>query len=100
MWLLPILILGTMVLLSIPLGYYLAKILDGKYTPPAAFRWIEARVGTGPQNWKQYCYAMLLFNVIAFLFGFFVLATQPWHPGFLNPDGKGMLSPSTIFNTA
>src|SRR5262249_18479489 len=31
--------------------------------------------------------------------GFLVLATQPWHPGFLNPDGKGMLSPSTIFNT-
>src|SRR5438309_457577 len=30
----------------------------------------------------------------------FVLATQPWHPGFLNPDAKGMLAPGTIFNTA
>src|SRR5262249_46239785 len=27
-------------------------------------------------------------------------ALQPWHPAFLNPDGKGMLSPTTIFNTA
>ena len=35
-----------------------------------------------------------------FLFGFVVLATQPWHPAFLNPDDKGMLSPTTIFNTA
>src|SRR5581483_4448570 len=23
----------------------------------------------------------------------------PYHPAFLNPDGKGMLAPSTIFNT-
>ena len=35
-----------------------------------------------------------------FLVGFVVLATQPWHPAFLNPDDKGMLSPTTIFNTA
>jgi K+-transporting ATPase ATPase A chain len=43
---------------------------------------------------------MLLFNLGTFLVGFLVLATQPWHPAVLNPDGKGMLSPTTIFNTA
>ena len=41
----------------------------------------------------------MTFNVVAFLIGFAVLALQPWHPHFLNPDGKGMLDPSTIFNT-
>src|SRR6202008_3227251 len=61
---------------------------------------VERLLGTGAQSWKQYCYAMLLFNVGVFVFGFAVLATQPWHPAFLNPDNKGMLSPSTIFNTA
>ena len=34
-----------------------------------------------------------------FVVGFAVLATQPWHP-LLNPDDKGMLAPTTIFNTA
>jgi K+-transporting ATPase ATPase A chain len=42
---------------------------------------------------------MLLFNVAIWLVGFGVLATQPYHPSFLNPDNKGMLAASTIFNT-
>ena len=100
MLLLPLLIVGITVLLSVPLGRYLARVMDGKYTPPAVLGWFERRVDTGPQTWKQYCYALLLFNVVTFVFGFLVLATQPWHPGFLNPDNKGMLAPSTIFNTA
>lgn len=103
MWLLPILIVGTTVALSIPFGRYLAKIMDGRYTPPAPLRWIEARLNTGPQNWKQYTFAIIWFNTVMFLFGYLVLAVQPWMP--LNqkdaafPDGKGMLSPTTIFNT-
>ncbi len=32
-----------------------------------------------------------------FVFGFCVLALQPWMP--LNPDGKGMLAPTTIFHS-
>src|SRR5919202_1832512 len=42
--------------------------------------------------------ALLTFNAAAFAVGFLVLALQPVLP--LNPDGKGMLAPSTIFNTA
>jgi potassium-transporting ATPase potassium-binding subunit len=103
MWLLPILIIVTTVLLSIPFGRYLAKIMDGRYTPPAPFRWVESKLNTGPQNWKQYTFAMIWFNTVMFLFGYLVLAVQPWMP--LNqkdsafPDGKGMLAPTTIFNT-
>jgi K+-transporting ATPase ATPase A chain len=94
MWLIPVLTIGLMVALSVPLGLFMARVFDR----PAANR-LERALDTGPQTWKQYAYAMLLSNVVMFLLGFFVLATQPWHPKFLNPDGKGMLSPSTIFNT-
>jgi K+-transporting ATPase ATPase A chain len=103
MWLLPILIVATTVSLSIPMGRYLAKIMDGRYRPIGPFRWVEQHLNTGPQTWKQYTISMLLFNTVMFLFGYLILAIQPWMP--LNqkdsafPDGKGMLSPTTIFNT-
>jgi len=94
--LLPVLIVGLSVLLSIPLGRYLARVLDRGGARNA----FERLIDTGPQTWKQYCSAMLVSNGLMFLFAYMVLATQPWHPAFLNPDGKGMLSPTTIFNTA
>lgn len=97
MWMLPSLILGATVLLAIPLGLYMAWIFNGRYHVPAWLRWLEQRVDTGSQDWKQYAVAMLLFNVAIFLLGFTILALQPLMP--LNPDGKKMLGPTTIFNT-
>src|SRR4030081_305455 len=41
---------------------------------------------------------MLPFNTLMFVFACVVLALQPVLP--LNPDERGMLSPTTIFNTA
>jgi K+-transporting ATPase ATPase A chain len=99
MWTLPLLIFLATVLLAIPLGLYMARIFDGRYRAPGWLRWVEQRVDTGPQDWKQYAVAMLLFNVAILLVGFTVLALQPLHPSFLNPDGKKMLAPTTIFNT-
>jgi K+-transporting ATPase ATPase A chain len=58
---------------------------------------LEQRFDTGPQTWKQYTVSLLLFNTLMFVVGFLALAFQPWLP--LNPDGKGMLSPTTVFNT-
>src|SRR2546423_1142187 len=95
MWFLPVLILGLMVVLSVPLGVYMTRVLDRGGAANA----VERAIDTGPQTWKQYAVAMLLLNVAVWLVGFAVLATQPYHPAFLNPDGKGMLAPSTIFNT-
>ncbi len=94
MWFLPILIVGLAAGLSVPLGRYLARVLDRA----AAGNRIERLLDTGPQNWKHYCFSLLGFNVLAFILGFAVLALQPVLP--LNPDGKGMLAPTTIFNTA
>lgn len=99
MWTLPLLIFLSTVALAIPLGLYMAWIFDGRYRAPGGLRWLEERFNTGPQNWKQYAIAMLLFNVVIFFVGFTILALQPFNPSFLNPDGKKMLAPSTIFNT-
>ena len=52
---------------------------------------------TRQQDWKQYVFSMLLFNAIMFIVVYTILSFQPWLP--LNPDGKGMLEPSLIFNT-
>jgi K+-transporting ATPase ATPase A chain len=98
MWLLPLLIVGTTVVLSIPVGLYLAWIADGRYRTPRWLRWLEQRLDTGPQNWKQYAVSMLLFNTVMFIVTFVLLALQPLLP--LNPDEKKMLGPTTIFNTA
>ncbi len=99
LWILPTLVLVTATVLAIPLGYYQAWIFDTNFRPPGFLAWFERRLDSGPQKWKQYLIALMTFNVVAFLIGFAVLALQPWHPHFLNPDGKGMLDPSTIFNT-
>jgi K+-transporting ATPase ATPase A chain len=95
MWTLPLLILVLLVALSIPLGIYMSRVLDRGRAVNA----FEKAVDTGPMTWRRYAAAMLFFNVAVWLVGFGVLALQPWHPQILNPDGKGMLSPSTIFNT-
>src|SRR5216683_2783106 len=100
LWLLPLLIVGVSVVLSIPVGLYLAWIADGRYHAPGWLRWFEQRLDTGPQNWKQYAVSLLLFNTVMFVITFVLLAVQPYAPEFLNPDGKRMLTPTTIFNTA
>ncbi len=97
MWLLPILMLATTTLLAIPLSKYLAWIMDGKYHAPAFLRWFEKRLDSGSQNWKQYTASMLVLNTVMFVFGFIVLALQPWMP--LNGLGRGMIEPTTIFHS-
>jgi potassium-transporting ATPase potassium-binding subunit len=96
-WLLPLLIVGTTVALSVPVGFYLAWVMDGRYRAPGWLRWLEARLDTGPQTWKQYAISLLLFNSVMFLFGFAVLQAQAYLP--LNPDDKKTLGPTTVFNS-
>ncbi len=96
-WLLPLLIFTATFVLAVPIGLYMATVFEGRLRTPRWLRWIESRLDTGPQNWKQYALAFMAFNVVAFLFGFAILSLQPYLP--LNPDGKKMLGPTTIFNT-
>src|SRR6476646_5271528 len=96
-WSLPFYITVTTVVLSIPVGQYLAWIMDGRYRALRWLRWFEDRINTGGQNWKQYTVAILIFSTVMFLIGYAALQAQALFP--LNPDGRGTLSPSTVFNT-
>ena len=70
MWILPLLVVGTTIVLAIPLGLCMARIFDGRFHGPSWLRWVEARMDTGPQSWKQYAVALLYFNVAIFIVGF------------------------------
>ena len=96
-WLLPFALLATATIVAFPLSRYLAWVMDGKYRPLPVFGWFEKRLNSGPQNWKQYTASLLTFNTLLFVFGYLVLALQPWTP--LNPDHKTLLAPSAIFNS-
>jgi potassium-transporting ATPase potassium-binding subunit len=96
-WLLPIAILIVTTILAVPLSKYLAWIMNGKYKVPAIFRWFENRVDSGPQTWKQYTASLLIFNLVLFVFGFAVLALQPFMP--FNDLNRGMIEPTTILHS-
>ena len=96
-WLLPVLLIVTATIIAFPLSRYLAWIMDGQYRPLPVLGWVENRLNCGPQNWKQYSASLLIFNTVLFVYGYFVLAFQPLLP--LNPEGKTLLSPSTIFHS-
>ncbi len=96
-WLLPFALLLTAVVISFPLSRYLAWIMDGKYQPLPLMKWFEKKLNSGEQSWQQYMMSLLIFNTLLFVFGYLILALQPWLP--LNPDGKTLLAPSAIFNS-
>jgi K+-transporting ATPase ATPase A chain len=96
-WLLPFALLATATFIAFPLSRYMAWIMDGKYRSLPVLGWFEKRLDSGQQDWKQYTASLLIFNTMLFVFGYLVLALQPWMP--LNSDGKTMLAPSAIFNS-
>lgn len=49
-------------------------------------------------SWKNYAKAMLYFNLVGFLFLFFLQLFQGWLP--LNPQGFSSIEPALAFNTA
>jgi len=98
------LILGLAVLLSWPL----AKGMQWAMHPgehiggfrqriESLFQRVGGRAVGQDQNWKAYALSMLFFNAVMFGVVYAVLAFQQSLP--LNPDGKGALEPSLIFNT-
>lgn len=98
MWFLPASIIVFTIIVAFPLSKYMTRIMEGEYRPPRVFRWVEERLNTGEQNWKQYTIALLVFNTALFSYGYIVLSLQPWMP--LNPLHRGLLSPTAIFNSA
>lgn len=93
-------IVGATALLSWPLGRYMKWAMD----PATASGWTLSfqRIAGAParasQNWKQYMIAMLIFNAVMFAVVFTMIGLQHYLP--FNPDGKGGVEGSLIFNTA
>lgn len=96
----------ALVLISIPLGAYMAHVYKGKKTildPIVApverifYRWFGINP-TDEMNWKTYALAMLLFNLLGLIVVYLLQRVQVFLP--LNPEALAAVSPDSSFNTA
>lgn len=94
------------VVLAIPLGRYIGKIINYE---PTWFDWLFGPLdklffklaGIDPSremNWKQHLVALLTINVFWFILSMMVLTNMAWLP--LNPDQNPSMSPDLAFNTS
>jgi K+-transporting ATPase ATPase A chain len=92
----------TLLVLSYPLGLYLARVGDGTRLWLARLESVLYRLaGTDPatgMGWKTYALALLAFNALGTLFVYSVQRLQSVLP--LNPQGLAGLSADSAFNTA
>lgn len=99
---------GLLLLLTKPLGSYLARVYAGDKTLlQRPLGWLERgtyrMLGVDPEQdmkWTTYAVAMLLFSLVAMVFTYGVLRLQGFLP--LNPQGFGaaQMPPDLAFNTA
>ena len=93
-----------MVLISIPLGKYIAKVYRGEKVWSDFMKPVEKLMyklsGINPDeemNWKQFLKALLMVNLFWFIWGMVLLVTQGVLP--LNPDGNLGQTAHQAFNT-
>lgn len=97
------LIIGVTALLSVPLGRYMAWVLDssnGAQSIHPALRAHDAMVspaGRQAVGWKQYAVQMMVATGVMFTVVYLTLSFQHLLP--LNPDGRGPIEQSLVFNT-
>jgi K+-transporting ATPase ATPase A chain len=103
------LIAGFLVLVLLcvkPAGLYMANVFDAHSVWPRRAgapleRWIYRLCGIDPSvemGWKQYAFALLMFNALGALAVYALQRTQLWLP--LNPQKFPNLSADSAFNTA
>lgn len=100
------LFLGVLIALAKPLGWYMARVYEGKL--PVLVRWISPienlfyrLCGVDSKQemrWTQYALAMLWFALLGVLVVYAMQRLQGMLP--LNPQGFGAVSPDSAFNTA
>lgn len=94
-----LLIVGVPALLSWPLGRYMKWAMDAE--KDNAFNRLFKKIAGGAAarqvTWKGYAAQLLLFNALMFTICFGILTFQHVLP--LNPDKKGPLDASLVFNT-
>jgi potassium-transporting ATPase potassium-binding subunit len=96
--------------LAKPLGWYMARVYDGQSVGLNRVlgpfeRLLYRLFGTREDeemNWKQYAFAMLLFNLLGFVVVYLMQRAQAATQGIpaLNPQGLGAITPDSSFNTA
>jgi len=100
-----IFLIAVIVLLSYPLGKYMARIFMGKRSILDRFfgpveRAFYAMMGVNPReemSWKEYLVALLFTNLLFGSIGFAILALQQYLP--LNPNHAGPLPLPLAFTT-
>jgi len=105
-WLQLIIYFETLLLLTKPLGTYMAKVYQGErlFLDPIlgpVERFLYRLSGIDPRSemtWKTYAIAMLLFNILGLTFVYLLQRLQWILP--LNPQGLGAVSPDSAWNTA
>jgi K+-transporting ATPase ATPase A chain len=101
-----ILLLVIVAFLTKPVGRYLYKVLNHNEITPldGALKPLEKLTyklcgidATKEQGWKSYLFSLLIFNGVAFLFSFLLLAFQDLLP--LNPEKFKSIGATLNFNT-
>lgn len=101
-----IIFLVVTIILAVPLAKYMSKVFTGQETFMTRFlqpveKFIYRLIGTDENkemNWKQYAYALVIFNIIAIIFVFLLQVLQGVLP--LNPEGLPGVRWDTALNTA
>lgn len=101
-----LLYLAVLLALVKPLGWFMARVYEGKpcgldrlLGPVERFIYRLAGMSTGQEmGWRTYALAALIFNAVGFLVVYGLQRLQASLP--LNPQGLGAVSPDSSFNTA
>ena len=101
-----ILYLAVLIILAVPLGTYIKKVMDGEktflsrlLTPCESAVYKVLRITKDEQmNWKQYATSVLIFSGIGLVFLFLLQLLQGVLPG--NPQGLPGVKWDLSFNTA
>jgi K+-transporting ATPase ATPase A chain len=105
-WLQIVVLLLVVVLLTKPLGMYMARVYTGQPV------WIDRALGPVERSfyrlsgidpkremsWKKYALSVLAFSLAGFLLLYLIQRIQGTFPG--GPSGLGAVRPDTAFNTA
>jgi K+-transporting ATPase ATPase A chain len=101
-----ILLIGTVTILALFLGDYIAKVFSGEHTLAASLlspieMWLYRICdidNSQEMSWKEYASSLLIFNVLGLIAVFLLQEAQLLLP--LNPQGLGSVRWDTALNTA
>ncbi|MBU5227386.1 potassium-transporting ATPase subunit KdpA [Clostridium senegalense] len=104
-WIQIFLILLVFILLIIPMGKYLYKVITGeKAFGDRIFNKVDNLIykicgidKDEDMNWKQYILTLIVVNGVMVLIGYIILRTQKFH--ILNPNNVGTMKEDLAFNT-